>query len=76
MMARWDLRALARALPELRTSVTLVAGERDKAVPPRDADRLAQLIPDAIVVRLPGLGHLAHEEDPVAAARPVLASFG
>jgi len=76
MMARWDLRTLERALPRLGTPMTLVVGERDKAVLPRDAERLARLIPDATVVRLPGLGHLAHEEDPAAAARAVLASIG
>ncbi len=76
MMARWDLRALEQALPTLRTPVTLVVGERDKAVLPRDADRLARLIPDSTLVRLPGLGHLAHEEDPAGVARAVLASIG
>ncbi len=76
MMARWDLRALERALPQLRTPATLVVGERDKAVLPRDAERLARLIPAAALVRLPGLGHLAHEEDPAAVARAVLASTG
>lgn len=76
MMARWDLRELVCALPQLRTPVTLVVGERDKAVLPTDADRLAALLPDARIVRLPGLGHLAHEEDPAAVARPLLASMG
>ena len=76
MMARWDLRSLEPALPGLRTPVTLVVGGRDKAVPPRDAERLAGLIPASDVVRLPGLGHLAHEEDPAAAARAVLESIG
>jgi magnesium chelatase accessory protein len=76
MMARWDLRALARALPQLRTPVTLLVGERDTAVLPRDADRLATLIPDASIVRLPALGHLAHEENPAAVARALFASMG
>jgi magnesium chelatase accessory protein len=76
MMARWDLRALERALPGLRIPVTLVVGDRDKAVLPRDAERLALLIPESTVVRLPGLGHLAHEEDPAGVARTVLASIG
>jgi magnesium chelatase accessory protein len=69
MMAQWDLRGLVQRLPELRIPTVLVAAERDKAVPPRDADRLARLIPGAQVVRLPGLGHLAHEENPRAVAR-------
>jgi magnesium chelatase accessory protein len=76
MMARWDLRALERDLRRLATPVTLVVGECDKAVRPRDADRLAGLLPHAVLIRLPGLGHLAHEEDPAAVARAVLASTG
>jgi magnesium chelatase accessory protein len=55
--------------------VTLIVGERDRAVPPRDAARLRTLIPGAEVVRLPGLGHLAHEEDARAVARAILDSI-
>lgn len=63
MMANWDLAALERDLPALRLPVTLVTGERDLFVPPAKADAAAALMPNARVVRLPGLGHLAHEED-------------
>lgn len=68
MMARWDLRALERRLPEIGVPVQLVVGERDLAVRPRDAERVAARLAAARVVRLPGLGHLAHEEDPRAVA--------
>lgn len=64
MMARWDLRALARALPGLRAPLHLLVGERDRTVPPSDAERVRVLLPAATVQRLQGLGHLAHEEDP------------
>ncbi len=64
MMARWDLHPLARALPALAVPLCLVIAERDRAIPAADAGRLRRLLPDAKVVRLPGVGHLAHEEQP------------
>lgn len=79
MMAAWDLRPLLRDLPRLRPALTLAAGEADRAVPPADADTVARLVPGARVVRLAGLGHLAHEEQPAVAAalaRQALAAAG
>ncbi len=73
MMARWDLRPLVRDLPGLATDLVLVAAELDRAVPPVHAERVAAHVPGARVVRLPGLGHLAHEEDPDAVADLLLA---
>jgi magnesium chelatase accessory protein len=54
----------------------LIVGERDDAVKPADADRAARRVPSAIVERLPGLGHLAHEEDAEAVAAPILKFAG
>lgn len=68
MMAQWDLPALARDLPQLQAPLHLVVAEADSTVPPSDADRVRQLLPGATLQRLPGLGHLAHEEDPAAVA--------
>ena len=64
MMAHWDLQPLAAALPELACRMVLVCGEADRMIPPGDAARLARMLPDAELVSLPGLGHLAHEERP------------
>jgi magnesium chelatase accessory protein len=72
MMAAWDLPALARDLPRLSPAPLLVVGERDRTIPPHAADRLAALVPGASVVRLHGLGHLAHEEAPEQVARLIL----
>lgn len=69
MMASWDLEALERLLPRLGTPLTLVVGANDKAIPPRDADRVRALLPDARVHLLSGLGHLAHEERPAEVVR-------
>lgn len=75
MMAQWDLRPLQARLGDLGVPVTLVAGGRDRAVVPGDAERLQALIPGADLVRLPKLGHLAHEEDPRAVAKVIVDSI-
>jgi magnesium chelatase accessory protein len=66
MMAAWDLDALAARLPRLRAPLLLVVGEQDRTIPPRDARRVRRLVPNARIASLPGLGHLAHEEDPAS----------
>ena len=72
MMANWDLQALQDELSALQTPITLVAGENDRSVPPDCAHRLGRTFPDAQVVVLQGLGHLAHEERPAEIARIIL----
>ena len=62
MMSRWDLGALD--LARVSVPVTLVVGSNDRMIAPADATRAAARLPDGRVVTLPGLGHLAHEEDP------------
>ncbi len=64
MMANWDLPRLARDMPRLSTPLTLVAALRDEMVKPSVSEGVKDLLPAAELVRLPGLGHLAHEEDP------------
>ena len=64
MMGSWDLTALRRDLPRLHVPVTLVVGEGDRMIAPSQARLLLDLLPDARLVCLPGLGHLAHEEQP------------
>jgi magnesium chelatase accessory protein len=68
MMAAWDLHPLARALPRLACPLTLIVGENDRTIPAADAQRVRAILPSARLVTLPGLGHLAHEEDPHAVA--------
>lgn len=64
MMAHWDLGALGRDFSRLKTPLTLVVGTGDTAVPPSVAEGVRASIPHAHIVRLNGLGHLAHEERP------------
>lgn len=73
MMARWDLAGLKRDLPRLAVPLVLVAAGNDLAVPPRVADEVARRVPHASVRHLPGLGHLAHEEDPDSVAALIAA---
>jgi magnesium chelatase accessory protein len=64
MMANWDLEPLRREFPKLNTRVALVAAANDLTVPPATAHRVQTLLPDAEVLDINGLGHLAHEEAP------------
>jgi magnesium chelatase accessory protein len=71
MMARWDLPGLARELPQLQTPLHLIVGAQDATVPPADAQRVQAMMQGCKVTTLPGLGHLAHEEDPPTVAKLV-----
>lgn len=64
MMANWDLPALARELHRVDSPVQLLVGDRDRTLPRGYAERVHQMLPHARFVRLGGLGHLAHEEQP------------
>lgn len=74
MMANWDLEGLTSRLPALKSSLVLVVGTADRAVPPDDAFAVRPLVPHARVQLMRGLGHLAHEEDPAAAAELICAA--
>jgi magnesium chelatase accessory protein len=73
MMANWDLRPLEHDLPGLRTPLLLITGSNDRTIPPSDAVRVSALVPGAKLVSLPGLGHLAHEEQPARIAALICA---
>ena len=68
MMASWDLESLSRLLPQIGSPVLLVHSSADSAVPLDSVERAAKFIPDCRLEVLPGLGHLAHEEQPARAA--------
>lgn len=65
MMANWDLAGLGEDMKHLRVPLVLVVASNDRAIPPGDATQIQGLCATARVIELPGLGHLAHEEDPV-----------
>lgn len=68
MMADWDLDSLARDLPRLALPMLLVHGDGDAAIPVASARAAAAQVARAQITSLPGLGHLAHEEQPVVIA--------
>jgi magnesium chelatase accessory protein len=69
MMANWDLAALLRDLGRLPVPLTLVVGLRDGTVAPGQAHQVRAILPSALIQALPGLGHLAHEEQPAELAK-------
>jgi magnesium chelatase accessory protein len=75
LMSHWDLDALYRNLPTLTTPLTLIVGDRDRAVPPSNAAAIRRVVPHARVITVPRLGHLAHEEAPSTVADAILTSL-
>ena len=80
-MANWDLPQLRQDMPRLATPLSLIVGSQDHTVPPRQAAQLLARWPASSVaaapqlISLPGLGHLAHEEQPELVATQILAQF-
>lgn len=72
MMAHWDLATLQRELPSLGRPLHLLVAERDGTVPPAEAEQTAARVPQVQVHRLPGHGHLVHEEAPEQVAQRLL----
>ncbi|NQZ73554.1 MAG: alpha/beta fold hydrolase [Dinoroseobacter sp.] len=64
MMARWSLDMLLNDLEALTCETLFLTGEKDTAVPPSVASKVAHRMRNANVEMLDGVGHLAHEEDP------------
>lgn len=71
LMASWDLAPLEAALPRLDTPLVLLAADGDRTLPPVHAQRVARVVPHATLQSLPGLGHLAHEEDAAVVAQAI-----
>ncbi|MFN8955496.1 MAG: alpha/beta fold hydrolase, partial [Burkholderiales bacterium] len=72
MMAAWQLKPLAARLHEIRNPVFMLIGAQDQTVPPALADQAVLRLPHAQQHRQAGLGHLAHEQDPVGTSQYIL----
>jgi magnesium chelatase accessory protein len=72
MMANWKLEPLLHDLPRLAPMLVLVSAANDRSISPDVARHVREILPHAIVERLPGLGHLAHEEAPQLVAQLVM----
>jgi magnesium chelatase accessory protein len=75
MMANWDLTRMPDDLRRVTVPALLIVGANDKAVSPAEAEKVARLLPQAKILRLSGVGHLAHEENPRAVADAILAAW-
>ncbi|MEO0676518.1 MAG: alpha/beta fold hydrolase BchO [Pseudomonadota bacterium] len=75
MMAAWNLDPLIARLPRNRAHTVLLAASGDATVPPSVSRSAAARMPDARVIEIAGLGHLAHEEDPEEIARQIRAAL-
>jgi magnesium chelatase accessory protein len=64
MMAQWRPEILRDRLRRIEVPTLFIVGTQDRAVPPETAEQAATEMPRARVETLPGLGHLAHEEEP------------
>ncbi len=73
MMAQWSLAELNRALPSIKTPTLFIHGANDKAVDVSVAKRASTAMPNAHLVVLNGVGHLAHEEAPDRVAAEISA---
>ncbi|MBY0611292.1 MAG: alpha/beta fold hydrolase [Beijerinckiaceae bacterium] len=71
MMANWDLTTIETDLPRLEANLHLLVGARDRTISPDQAYEVRKLKRDATITRVPGLGHLAHEESPAVFAEYV-----
>jgi magnesium chelatase accessory protein len=64
MMANWEPGGLAADLAGLKPRLTLIVGANDGTIPPSQARAVHRIVPGSVLISLPGLGHLAHEEQP------------
>ncbi|KRD01439.1 MULTISPECIES: bifunctional 3-oxoadipate enol-lactonase/4-carboxymuconolactone decarboxylase PcaDC [unclassified Streptomyces] len=62
-LAAFDLR---ERLPEIAVRTLLIAGRQDPATPPAHLREIADAVPDATLVELPGASHLAPAQCPEA----------
>lgn len=63
-------------LPQLEMPTLVLVGEQDSVVPPDNAKLLAERIPHAQVVTLPGVGHLFPLEDPEGTTEALIQFLG
>ena len=63
MMHRPDSTAL---LPQITVPTLVIVGEEDELTPPEDSRRIAEAVPGATLVTIPGAGHLSNLEQPDA----------
>jgi pimeloyl-ACP methyl ester carboxylesterase len=58
-------------LRQILAPTLLLWGERDGMIPLSNASDYQRAMPNAMLVTLPNLGHVPHEEDPATSLKPV-----
>lgn len=76
MMAAWDVSDILPPFGRAGFPLHQITGACDRAVPSQLAAELAQRYRWATTTRLPGLGHLAHEEDAARVAGAIFETLG
>lgn len=71
MMGAWNLESLLDEIGPLGSQISLIVGDRDLAVSPAEAEAVQSRHPRIGISRMPGVGHLAHEERPNRAVRMI-----
>lgn len=71
MMTQWDVEGLRRRLPRITARTLLITGSNDRAVPPHTSEDAASHLPNAELMKIDWLGHLAHEENPATIAENI-----
>jgi pimeloyl-ACP methyl ester carboxylesterase len=66
----------AHRITLLRLPTLILWGEKDRLIPPVNAQHFARDISGSRLVMLPGLGHVPHEEDPKASLAAAWAFWG
>lgn len=75
MMANWNVSGVMAPFERAGLSLHQIIGLNDRAVPPEHAEELTRRYTGASLDRLPGLGHLAHEEDAARVAASIFSAF-
>jgi magnesium chelatase accessory protein len=76
MMASWELEPLQPLLPRLGAQLHLIAGGADRTLPASESESVHRQVRGSSLTVLPGLGHLAHEEDAAAVWAAMRAALG
>jgi len=72
MMSSWNVQTLEGRLPELVGPILMCIGRQDQTVSPAQAQKAVKMMPHAQTRFFEGLGHLAHEEDPLQTCEVML----
>jgi magnesium chelatase accessory protein len=78
MMAQWNLVEFSKGLPVVfadqsaQSKLILLACSGDRTVSPKISEQVHQQIIHSEIIRIPALGHLGHEENPIQFAKKIL----